>query len=266
MSEYDFNQNAMQQPVQAQNGNQEINEASRHIKEILSSNMMFAAAIIVGVQIFCLILAGIIEDVLGAMIGLSVPFIVAAVELWVTFGTAKWGKSGIKRGGIITGKVFSIIYIIGTGFVILFNLICVIAWSVFSQIIGNAIDGAMKEVLGFGDMFGDLASLSNGIVFVYFLLTMIPLILNIVLQAQLNGLRNKVIDAIEDKLTKTPKTIGTAVIMFLVGLPLIVFALILLFTGFQTSFSTTLIGIAYTLAAAMYFYGGVLVIKCGKGR
>jgi len=279
MSEYDnsqINQQPIQQPVQPmQQAPQYVQTGfvqqgdpvlCSELKKIMASNMAFAAAIMTAVSIFCLILAGIVDNMVGAMIALSVPFIIGAVECWVTFGTARWGKSGIKTGGMITGKVFSIIYIVFTGFVILFYFICAVAWSVFASIVGEFLDEFMREILGFGDVYGDIAALGNSIVLAWFFLSMIPLVLNIVMQAMLNRFRNRLIEASEDKLVKRPKTMGLAVIMFLVGLPLLAAALLLLWTGFSAGFSTVLIGIAYTVGAAMYFYGGVIVIKCGKGR
>lgn len=269
MSEYEYNQQVQQMPQQINqpgNVNGGANEVCAEVKAIMSSNMMFVAAIITAVQIFCLLLSGIIEDVFGVMLALSIPFIISAVEIWVTFGTARWGKGEPKIGGIVTGKVFSIINIVFTGVVILFYFIGAVAWSVMSAFIGEVLDEFMREILGFGDVYGDIASISNGIVFLAFFISMIPLVLNIVLQAQLNTFRNRCIEAIEGKLTKRPKTMGIAVIMFIVGLPLLISAIILLWAGFGSGFSTVLIGLAYTLAAAMYYYGGVLLIKCGKGR
>ena len=269
MSEYENNQQVQQMPQQFQQpgyviaGNSEI---CTEIKANMSSNMMFAAAIITAVQIFCLLLAGIIENVFGVMLALSIPFIISAVEIWVTFGTARWAKGGPKIGGIVTGKVFSIINIVFTGVVILFYFIGAVAWSIMAAFIGEVLDELMREVLGFGDVYGDIASISNGVVFLTFFISMIPLVLNIVLQAQLNTFRNRCIEAVEGKLTKRPKTMGIAVIMFIVGLPLLIAAVILLWAGLNSGFSTALIGLAYTLAAAMYYYGGVLLIKCGKGR
>lgn len=256
----------MQQVVQtvyAAQGNPEI---CGDLKKIMASNMMFVAAIIPIVEIICMIIAGIIEDMVGGMIFLTAPFIVMAIELWVTFGTARWSKSGIKTGGLVTGKVFSIIYIVFTGFVIVINLICVVAWSVFASLVGEYLDELMREIFGFGDMYGDFASYSNGIIFVFFLISIIPLVLNIIMNAMLNSFRNILIDAAEDKLMKRPKTMGLAVIMFLVGLPLLLLSVLILWAGFTAGFSTLFMGIAYTLASAMYFYLGVIIIKCGKGK
>lgn len=236
------------------------------VRKVMASNLVFAGAIVTAVQILLMVIAGVIDDILGWMIALAIPFMLYAVEFWITFGTARWCKTGIKTGGLVVGKVFSIINVVTTGFTIVFDLIALIAGAVFYQMIADYLDDFLNEYLDLKAIFGDLTTLGSTVIFVLFFVSVIPLIMNILLQIQLNVFRNKIIDATEGKLKKTPKTLFLVVLLFLVGLPLLALAGLLLWVGIHTDISTAMIGIAYVLSAAMYFYVGVIAIRCGKGR
>lgn len=240
--------------------------ASVEVRHAMATDLMFASAIISVLPIICLLVAGVVvEDVLFMCV-CAIPLIPVTVEFMVTSFSAKWRKQGIKIGGLVTGKVISIINIICTSFLIFVNLIGVVTGSLLSIFFGDFLDSLLDK-LEVEDLFGKLALLGSSVTLVIFVILFIPQILNILLQIQLNVFRNRIMEAAEGRLQYRPKTIFLTVLLIMVGLPAFLLPVVVFLIGIVLEDAgTLLLGLAYILSSVMYFMTAAVAIRVGRGK
>ncbi|WP_026658200.1 zinc ribbon domain-containing protein [Butyrivibrio sp. AC2005] len=222
--------------------------------EFVSSPVALIYAILQGTLVILLLILAFYEHILWAMIFLMIPAIVATVEAWVTFGTAKWGKTGVKTEGITVGKVFSVIYMAITALFIFADVIGAIIWSAICSWAGSEVSKLLIYIFGtdFGAKDGQLFATNLGMVL--FLVSLAPLIFWIVLQVLLNKCRDNLIKAFDGYSNSEIKTIFPAVLLFFYALSPLALGILLM------SQKVYLLGGVTLLHAGIFAYAAVLLI------
>ncbi len=240
-----------QQPMQIQN-----NTAIYHqrVAEFVSSPIAFAMAISQAVLLCLIYTIGFYYDIFWVMLILSIPAIAATVESWVTYGTAKWGKTGAKTAGLTVGKVFSVIHIVLSGITVFASFIAMVAWSVISSWAGDYVQGVLEFI--FGTDFGakNMQSFVTNLGMIVFFVTLLPIVFWIILQVMLNKFRDNVRAGINCELNQKAKTIFPAVLLFLFAIICTVLGIIFFYA------KASLFGITVILHACILFFGGVMLI------
>lgn len=224
----------------------------------LSSLPVLVMAIAQSTMVAVLLMIGIHYDVFWGMLFLSIPAVAAGVESWVTYGTGKWGKTGVNTAGMTVGKVFGVIHIAITGIIVFSELICAIIWSTVSSWIGDELKDILEFI--FGTDFGvkNIQSLSINLGMIIFLATLAPLAFWIVLQIMLNKFRDNVRFALNKTLTSDIKVMFPVVLLFLYALPCFALGIVLLKN------SEYLWSMSVLLQGGLFAFGGILMIILEK--
>lgn len=241
-----------------------------HMKDFISSNMGFAAAIMVAVAFLLEFVGMIISKEKSSYIGTEMVLLCQAIEAWVTFGSAKWNKWEIKTGGIVLGKVVSIIQIVCSGIGIVAGIALVFAGSYLVKALSTFSEEELYEIFESAGLDANfdinmLLSIGSGVIAAVVIFGLIiPLTLNIILNAKLNTFRNNLIRAIRRNLYGDIKTTGLAVIMFIYGVFSVLGSIIILIGAMVSEPGFVMFALSSLVISILYIYSGILVIKFGK--
>ncbi len=224
----------------------------------LSSTPVFIMALAQAVMLAVSLMIGVYYDILLGMFFVALPAIAAVVETWITYGTAKWGRDGVKTAGLTVGKVFGVIYIVLTGIIVFVELIGAAIWSTVVGWLGDGLKDIMVYIFGTDLGLKNLLSMSTNLGMIIFLVSLAPLAFWIVLQIMLNKFRDNIKSALNNMLASDIKVVFPAVLLFLYALPCIGFGILFIY------YEEYLWGMAVMLQGILFAFGGVLLIVFGN--
>lgn len=212
--------------------NNEIVE--KHIKGIMASKYMLIFAILVSVQIVCMIVSAVLK-VGAAGIPFIASYILMAVTAWVIWGTSK--KKKYVVGGPVLLQVQSIINIVSIGLFSGFFLFMSLLWALVAEEMAELVDILLYAFVG---IHSNLRSLGYASGFVVFFSIAIPMVLFILLQVRMIILSSSLKKVIKQKIEKRPKTLFTIILLcifavlsgVLAGIYIYMISRSLIFAGF----------------------------------